>query len=144
MYGIAAHGTGPGPGTRPCTHRVMGTVPQRGQSAPWLMRVDQKQTGQWSRTVTATRPGRSPARHPSAESECCAWTTVSFSPATWVANARGTASRRRPRTTRRRTSRPSMSTGPRLVVITVTRWPASRRPRASARVDQPAPPARGG
>ena len=39
------------------------------------MRVDQKQTGQWSRTVTATRSGRGPPSAPSAESECCAWIT---------------------------------------------------------------------
>ena len=58
-----------------CTQRVMGTRPQAGQSAPRLMRVDQKQTGQWSRTVTATRAARRPARQPSAESECWAWTT---------------------------------------------------------------------
>ena len=59
-------------------HRVIGPMPQPGHSAPRLMRVDQKQTGQWSRTVTATRPGSGPARAPSAESECWAWTTAAL------------------------------------------------------------------
>src|SRR6185503_16852258 len=136
---MAPHGAGPG--TRPLTQRVMARVPHPGQSAPWLIRVDQKQTGQWSRTVTTTRAGRSPARHPSADSECWAWSTASSSPATWAAKTRGSASRFRPRATSRRTSRPSASTGPGLVVTTATRWPASRRPSASARVDHPAPPA---
>ena len=37
-----------------------------------------------------------------------------------------------------------MSSAPGLVVRTETECPASRSPRASARTDQPAPPARGG
>ena len=57
MYGIAPQERGAGTGTWPSRHRVIGPTPQPGQSAPRLIRVDQKQTGQWSRTVTATRSG---------------------------------------------------------------------------------------
>ena len=46
MYGMGAQESGAGAGTRPTTQRVMGPGPHAGHSAPWLMRVDQKQTGQ--------------------------------------------------------------------------------------------------
>jgi hypothetical protein len=46
MYGMAAHESGAGTGTRPLTQRVIGARPQAGQGRPRLMRVDQKQTGQ--------------------------------------------------------------------------------------------------
>ena len=46
MYGMGAQESGAGAGMRPTTQRVMGPGPHSGQSAPWLMRVDQKQTGQ--------------------------------------------------------------------------------------------------
>ena len=142
MYGIAPQASRSGC-TRPRTQRVMGRTPQAGQSAPRLMRVDQKQTGQWSRTVTATRSGASPESAPSADSECCAWTIASES-RRCVAKARGTESRLRPPTERRVTRSPSRSSAPGLVVTTDTSWPASRSPSARARDDQPAPPARGG
>ena len=46
MYGMGAQRRGGGPGMRPTTQRVIGPGPHSGQNAPWLMRVDQKQTGQ--------------------------------------------------------------------------------------------------
>ena len=108
----------PGAARGPCTQRVMGRDAAAGQSAPRLMRVDQKQTGQWSRTVTATRPGAVRPGPPSAESECWAWTTASACAAPGArANARGTARRLRPRARQPpRRARPSRSSGPGLVV----------------------------
>ena len=124
----------------------MGTRPHSGQSAPRLMRVDQKHTGQWSRTVTATRAAPSPGQAAEGGERVLGVDDVRVDAGCASrAKARGTARRLRParRAAGARAGRPR-SSGPGLVVSTVTSWPASRRARARARVDQPAPPARGG
>ena len=139
--GWRAQASGPGAGTRPSTQRVMGPdAAFRAQGA-----LADARRPEADRPVVAhghrhpRRVGRRDSA-PSADSECWACTTSRSDRrrARGQRRAARQAACARARSAGARAGRRGPP-APGLVVSTVTSWPASRSPRASARVDQPAP-----